>query len=117
MRQVMAQNPAMTQALIQQIRATNPSLLQQLGNDPQQVIADILQSAADGEFGEDDEEGPIPPGTHVLSVTTEERAAIERVRIPRLSEWIIEPHESFLIVAGGPWILSAVGHRGLLCVR
>jgi UV excision repair protein RAD23 len=89
MRQVMAQNPAMTQALIQQIRATNPSLLQQLGNDPQQVIADILQSAADGEFGEDDEEGPIPPGTHVLSVTTEERAAIERLEALGFSRQLV----------------------------
>ena len=117
MRQVMAQNPAMTQALIQQIAATNPALLQQLGDDPQRVIADILRSAAAEELGEDDEEGGVPPGTHVLSVTHEERAAIERVRISRLPEWNIEPHEPFSIIAGGPWIPSAVGHRGILCVR
>jgi len=77
MRQVMAQNPAMTQALIQQIAATNPGLLQQLGANPEQVIADIIQST--GEHAEDDEEGPVPPGAHVLSVTPEERAAIERL--------------------------------------
>ena len=80
MRQVIAQNPAMTQALIQQIAATNPGLLQQLGANPERVLAEILQSAG-GEDGEDDEEGPVPPGAHVLSVTQEERAAIERVRI------------------------------------
>jgi len=83
MRQVMAQNPEMTQALIQQIAATNPALLQQLGANPERVIADILQSAGNDEFGEDDEEGPVPPGAHVLSVTAEERAAIERVRTLR----------------------------------
>ena len=80
MRQVMAQNPEMTQALIHQIAATNPALLQQLGANPERVIAEILQSAG-AEDGDDDEEGPVPPGAHVVSVTVEERAAIERVRI------------------------------------
>lgn len=84
MRQVMAQNPAMTQALLQQIAATNPELLHQLGANPERVIAEILQSAAADDLGEDDEEGPVPPGAHVLSVTAEERAAIERVRTPYL---------------------------------
>lgn len=76
MRQAIAQNPAMAQALIQQLGASNPALLQQLGANPEQAIADILQSHG----GEDDEEGPVPPGAHVVSVTPEERAAIERVR-------------------------------------
>ena len=84
MRQVMTQNPEMTQALIQQIAATNPGLLQQLGANPERVIAEILQSAAEGDMGEDDEEGPVPPGAHVVSVTPEERAAIERVRATRV---------------------------------
>jgi UV excision repair protein RAD23 len=79
MRQLVAQNPAMTQALIQQIAATNPGLLHQLGGNPEQVIQQILESANE-DGGEGDEEGPFPPGTHVLSVTAEERAAIERVR-------------------------------------
>lgn len=79
MRQVMSQNPAMTQALLQQIAATNPGLLQQLGAHPEQVIQEILQSAGD-DPADDEEGGPMPPGTHVLSVTQEERAAIERVR-------------------------------------
>jgi len=78
MRQVMSQNPEMTQALIHQIAASNPGLLQQLGANPERVIAEILQSAAD-DPGEGDEEGPMPPGTHVLNVTQEERAAIERL--------------------------------------
>jgi UV excision repair protein RAD23 len=64
MRQVMAQNPAMAQALIQQIAATNPALLQQLGANPEQFLAGILQSAAAEDLGEDDDEGPVPPGAH-----------------------------------------------------
>ena len=78
---------------MQQIADTNPALLHQLGDNPQQVIAEILESAAAEELGEGDEEGAIPPGAHVLSVTHEERAAIERVRISRLPEWNIEPHD------------------------
>ena len=82
--QFMSQNPAMAQALIQQIAATNPALLQQLGENPQQFIAGILESATAEDLGDDDEEGPVPPGAHVLNVTPEERAAIERVCIPCL---------------------------------
>lgn len=82
--QFMSQNPAMAQALLQQIAATNPALLQQLGENPQQFLAGILESAAAEDLGEDDEEGPVPPGATVVNVTPEERAAIERVCIPRL---------------------------------
>lgn len=82
MRQLIAQNPAMAQALIQQIEATNPALLQQLGANPQDAIREILQA---GELGdEDDGDGilhNIPPGSHVVNVTAEERAAIERVSL------------------------------------
>lgn len=73
MRRLAAQNPAMTQALVNQIAATNPELLQQLGSNPREVISQILERG-----DEEDEEG-LPPGTTVLSVTPEERAAIERV--------------------------------------
>lgn len=115
MRRLMAQNPEMTQALIQQIGATNPELLQQLGANPERVIAEILQSAA-AEEGEDDEEGPVPPGAHVLSVTIEERAAIERVR-SLYSPWNHISYEPHLTTAGIPWIYAAAGYRGLLRMR
>jgi len=88
MRQVMAQNPAMAQALIQQIAATNPGLLQHLGANPEQAIADVLQSAADGQ--EDDDEDPVPPGAQVVSVTVEERDAIERVSMSTLNNPILQ---------------------------
>lgn len=116
MRQVMSQNPAMTQALLQQIAATNPGLLQQLGAHPEQVIQEILQSAGD-DPADDEEGGPMPPGTHVLSVTQEERAAIERVRFlyfsPKKKTSVLQFPS---IIVGGPWIPPAAGYRGLLCV-
>lgn len=70
MRELMAQNPEMTQALIQQLGATHPALLHQLGENPEEVIRQILR---DDDRPDDD--------TAVLSVTPEERAAIERVRL------------------------------------
>ena len=70
----MIQNPAMAQALLQQLSG-NPGLMQQLGANPEQVLQNILHPGD----GDDDEDGPVPPGAHVVSVTPEERAAIERV--------------------------------------
>jgi UV excision repair protein RAD23 len=75
MRQMMAQNPAVAQQLLQQVAASNPALLQQFGENPEQAIRQLLASVDD----ENDEEGPIPEGAHVVSVTVEERAAIERL--------------------------------------
>lgn len=115
--QFMAQNPAMAQALIQQIAATNPALLQQLGENPQQFLAGILESAAAEDLGEDDEEGPVPPGATVLNVTPEERAAIERVCIPRLPQRNLQSYGLSLTIAGGSRIPPAACYRGLLCVR
>lgn len=77
MRRLIAQNPMMTQTLIQQIAATNPELIQQLGDNAGEIISQALGGG--GEGGEDDDGEGVPPGSHVLSVTPEERAAIERV--------------------------------------
>lgn len=82
-RELVARNPAMAGLLIRQIAGANPGLVQQLGED--QFIAGILGLAAGEEGGENDEEDPVPPGAHVVNVTPEERAAIERVRVPHLS--------------------------------
>jgi UV excision repair protein RAD23 len=35
----------------------------------------------DGADFEEGEDGPVPPGAHVVSVTEEERAAIQRVSL------------------------------------
>lgn len=85
--QMVQQNPALLQPLIQQLATNNPGLGQALAENPEllyQILGGIMPGAgAAGAGGEgddfDDEGGPIPPGAQVISVTEEERAAIERV--------------------------------------
>jgi UV excision repair protein RAD23 len=48
----------------------NPGIAQMLAQNPG-MLADLL--------GIEPDEGDLPPGTQVISVTQEERAAIERV--------------------------------------
>ena len=114
MRRALAQNPEMAEVLINQIAASDPEALRQLGANPRQAIAQILQSGGDEDDGDDP---PVPPGTHVLSVTAEERAAIARVCIPCLSQESAQPYGFSLIAAGSPWIQPAASYRSLLCVR
>jgi UV excision repair protein RAD23 len=60
--------------MIQQLAQNNPQLAQALAQNPEALL-ELL--GADPGMGDDGE--PIPPGAHVLSVTPEERDAIERV--------------------------------------
>jgi UV excision repair protein RAD23 len=73
----MAQNPALAQPLIQQLAASNPGIAQAIAQDPTALVQ-LLGGGGNGEF-DFNGEGPLPPGAHVISVTEEERAAIERV--------------------------------------
>jgi UV excision repair protein RAD23 len=75
LRELAGQNPALLQPVIQQLAQNNPQLAQALASDPNALL-DLLGG---GEVGEDGE--PIPPGAHVVNVTPEERAAIERVSV------------------------------------
>ena len=73
LREMVAQNPAMIQPLIQQLATANPQMAQLIAQNPE-ALFQLLGG------GEDfDEEGPLPPGTQVVNITVEERAAIERV--------------------------------------
>lgn len=71
LRQLIQQNPAMLEPILQQIAAGNPQIAQLIGQNGQQFM-NLL--------GEDDE-SPLPQGAHAISVTEEERDAIERVSI------------------------------------
>jgi UV excision repair protein RAD23 len=79
----MAQNPALIQPLIQQLAASNPAIAQAIASNPDALLQVLGVDGAD--FGEGEGEGAIPPGAHAISVTEEERAAIERVRSPTSS--------------------------------
>ncbi|KAF8348060.1 hypothetical protein F5887DRAFT_1071718 [Amanita rubescens] len=71
LRDLVHQNPALLQPLIQQIASSNPALAQLFAQDP----GALFQLLGDSE--QEDVES-VPQGT-VLSVTEEERAAIERL--------------------------------------
>jgi UV excision repair protein RAD23 len=84
LQELAAQNPAVLQPMIQQLAQNNPQLAQALASNPNALL-DLLGNAEVGDDGE-----PIPPGAHVVNVTPEERAAIERVRFPPYL-----PHQPF----------------------
>ncbi|KAF8973333.1 hypothetical protein BDZ97DRAFT_1780860 [Flammula alnicola] len=74
LRQQMAQNPALIQPLIQQLASQNPGVAQMIAQNPEALLQ-LLGI----EMDDSDEGGPVPPGAHVVSVTEEERAAIQRL--------------------------------------
>lgn len=63
----------MLEPILQQLGAGNPQLAQLIASNPDQFLQLL------GEDGEDDV--PLPPGAQAISVTEEERDAIERVRL------------------------------------
>ncbi|KAJ7188347.1 hypothetical protein C8R46DRAFT_1341140 [Mycena filopes] len=76
LRDLMVQNPTLIQPLIQQLGAQNPALMQMIEQNPA-AVARLF--GIDGAEFDDNEDGPVPPGAHVVSVTEEERAAIQRL--------------------------------------
>lgn len=69
----------MIQPVIQQLAAQNPQIAQAIAQNPE-ALMQLLGGGPGGEGeGEWEGEGDLPPGAHVVSVTEEERAAIERV--------------------------------------
>lgn len=77
--QLVAQNPAMLQPLIQQLAQANPAIAQQLAANPE-LLYQLLGGVDPGGEGEDLEgEGDLPPGTHIVNITAEEAEAIARV--------------------------------------
>lgn len=80
-REMVTQNPALLQPVLQQLAQNNPQLAQVLANNPEalfQLLGDLNEGLGEGH---DDGEGDVPPGAQVISVTPEERAAISRVSV------------------------------------
>jgi hypothetical protein len=67
----------MLEPILQQVGAGNPQLAQLIGQHPEQFLQLLSE---DG-----DNDSPLPPGAQAISVTEDERAAIERVRPPGFS--------------------------------
>ncbi|KAK0623135.1 XPC-binding domain-containing protein [Immersiella caudata] len=72
LRQVVQQQPQMLEPILTQLSAGNPQLAQLISQNPEQFLTLLSETA-----GEDD--APLPPGAHQISVTEEERDAIERL--------------------------------------
>jgi UV excision repair protein RAD23 len=73
-RQLVQQNPAFIQPLMQQLAASNPQLGEHIRQHPETLLQLLGGELPIGEEGE----GGIPPGA--IQVTEEEHAAIQRVR-------------------------------------
>ncbi|CEJ89344.1 Putative UV excision repair protein rhp23 [[Torrubiella] hemipterigena] len=71
LRQVVQQQPQMLEPILQQLGAGNPQLAQLIASNPDAFLSLL------GEDAEDDV--PLPPGAQAISVTEEERDAIERL--------------------------------------
>lgn len=75
LRELIMQNPALAQPLIQQLAASNPQLAQLFAQNPEALLQ--LLGGGDDLEGE----GGLPPGAQVVHVTEEEQAAIQRVSL------------------------------------
>ncbi|KAK4204372.1 XPC-binding domain-containing protein [Triangularia verruculosa] len=71
LRQVVQQQPGMLEQILQQLSAGNPQLAQTIAQNPEQFLQLLSESG--------DDDAPLPPGAHQISVTEEERDAIERL--------------------------------------
>ncbi|KAF2016434.1 UV excision repair protein Rad23 [Aaosphaeria arxii CBS 175.79] len=71
LRQVVQQQPQMLEPILQQVGAGNPQLAQLIAHHPEQFMQLLAE--------DDDEDAPLPPGAQAISVTEEEREAIERL--------------------------------------
>lgn len=63
----------MLEPILQQVGAGNPQLAQMIASHPEQFLQLLAEDA--------DEDAPLPPGAQAISVTEEEREAIERVSL------------------------------------
>ena len=79
LRQLVQQQPQMLEPILQQVAAGNPQIAQLIGQNEEQFLQLL---------SEDGGEDALPPGTQTISVTEEERDAIERVRLPLLFHWL-----------------------------
>jgi UV excision repair protein RAD23 len=71
LRQVVQQQPQMLEPILQQLGAGNPQLAQLISTNPEQFLQLLGEDA--------DDDVPLPPGAQAISVTEEERDAIERL--------------------------------------
>ncbi|CAG8960497.1 hypothetical protein HYFRA_00008217 [Hymenoscyphus fraxineus] len=72
LRQVVQQNPQMLEPILQQVSAGNPQLAQLISHHQEEFLQLLSEGGGDND-------APLPPGAQTISVTEEEREAIERL--------------------------------------
>ncbi|KAE8164988.1 hypothetical protein BDV40DRAFT_286470 [Aspergillus tamarii] len=83
LRQLVQQQPQMLEPILQQVAAGNPQIAQLIGQNEEQFLQ-LLSEEGDG---------ALPPGTHQIHVTEEERDAIERLcRLGFSRDMVIEAY-------------------------
>ena len=94
LRQIVQTQPRMLEPILQQVGAGNPQLAQLIGENPDQFLQLLSEDTGD--------DTPLPPGAQEISVTEEERDAIERVSLPYLfSLWAKEGLLTCLVMSPG----------------
>ena len=81
LRQIVQTQPRMLEPILQQVGAGNPQLAHLIGENPDQFLQLLSEDTG--------EDMPVPPGAQEVSVTEEERDAIERVSLPRHFSWCL----------------------------
>lgn len=71
LRQIVQAQPQMLEPILQQVAAGNPQIAQLIGQNPEQFMQLLAEDV--------DDDAALPPGVQQVSVTEEEREAIERV--------------------------------------
>lgn len=71
LRQIVQQQPQMLEPILQQVAAGNPQIAQLISQHPDQFMQLLAEDV--------DDDAALPPGAQQISVTEEEREAIERV--------------------------------------
>lgn len=109
LRTVVQQQPQMLEPILQSVAAGNPQLAQIITQHPEQFMQLLAEDAGD--------DVAIPPGAQEISVTAEERDAIERVSHCEKAP----SEEPFLtndfLLAVPSWVRSRPGRASLLRMR
>ncbi|KEF60341.1 UV excision repair protein Rad23 [Exophiala aquamarina CBS 119918] len=79
LRQLVQQQPAMLEPILQQVAEGNPQLAQIIGQNQEQFLQLLAEDIGGDAIGGMGDAGPLPPGATPISVTEEERDAIERL--------------------------------------
>ncbi|RVX69803.1 hypothetical protein B0A52_06448 [Exophiala mesophila] len=79
LRQLVQQQPAMLEPILQQVAEGNPQLAQMIGQNQEQFLQLLAEDIGGDAIGGLGDTGPLPPGATAVSVTVEESEAIERL--------------------------------------